>query len=210
MLLSLTKLKQKYNLNITGVIHIGAHYGEEVEEYHKNDIKNIVLIEPCAKAFNVLKNKFGAHRHIKLFNVACASIVGEAMMYTETRNKGQSNSLLKPVEHLTHYPDIIFDGNERVQLMPLDNLNLGNTYNFINMDVQGAEGNVLVGSKKTIEHIDYIYTEVNAPNANLYHGATDIDHLDALLNDFIRVDTCWTQQGWGDALYIRKTKLNSL
>jgi len=207
MLLNLTQLIKKHNLKITGVIHVGAHHGQEVPEYMQLGIKNIALIEPCAKAFNVLKQKFGSHHHIKLFNYACTSAVGEAVMYTETRNQGQSNSLLCPVEHLKHYPDIQFNGKEAVKTTRVDLLGLGNRYNMLNIDVQGAEANVIVGAEHIMQYIDYVYTEVNTDAANLYQGATGISTLDALLTDFTRVETVWVKEGWGDGLYIRRTKL---
>lgn len=213
MLLNLTDLIQKYSLKITGVIHIGAHFGEEVHEYHKHGIKDIILIEPCAPAFKKLQNKFGSHHHIRLINAACAAVDGTAQMYTETVNNGQSNSLLLPMRHLQHYPDIQFNGTEQVRVHRLDFIMLaisGGTYNMINMDVQGAEASVVIGAKETLSHIDYIYTEVNEDNANLYKNATSVSLLDELLKDFQRVETIWTEQGWGDALYIRKTKLTGL
>lgn len=215
MLLSLTNLINKYSLKITGVIHVGAHYGEEVAEYHKHGIKNIMLIEPCSAAYKVLENKFRPHHHIKLLNFACAAVEGEAEMYTETANKGQSNSLLQPVRHLQHYPDIQFTGKEKVRVTRLDTItswhyDAAEKYNMINMDVQGAEGAVIIGAKETLQYIDYVYTEVNEDSAQLYKNATRISDLDELLKEFQRVETSWTEQGWGDALYIRKTKLNSL
>lgn len=213
MLLSLTNLINKYSLKITGVIHVGAHYGEEVPEYHKNGIKDIVLIEPCAPAFKVLHNKFRAHHHIYLINCACAAVDGTAEMFTETANKGQSNSLLQPARHLQHYPDIQFTGKEPVRVHRLDFIMAaiaGGRYNMLNMDVQGAEGAVIIGAKDTLQHVDYVYTEVNEDSAQLYKNATRISDLDELLKEFQRVETSWTEQGWGDALYIRKTKLNSL
>lgn len=211
MLLSLTELIHKYSLKISGVIHVGAHHGQEIVEYNKNDIKNIILIEPCSNAFKFLQNKFGSHHHIKLFNCACAAIDGEAQMYTETANKGQSNSLLQPMRHLHHYPNIQFTGHETVKVHRLDQLPYDRSkYNMINMDVQGAEGYVIIGAKHSIDYIDYIYTEVNEDAAQLYKNATGISYLDELLKDFQRVETSFTDHGWGDALYIRKTKINSL
>lgn len=214
MLLSLTDLIKKYSLKITGVIHVGAHHGEEVPEYHKNGIKDIILIEPCAPAFKVLQNKFAGHHHIRLVHCACAAVDGTAQMFTETANKGQSNSLLQPARHLQHYPDIAFTGTEQVKVMRLDGIMkmipAAERYNTINMDVQGAEGAVIIGAKETLQYIDYVYTEVNEDSAHLYKNATKISDLDELLKDFKRVETSWTQQGWGDALYIRRTKLNSL
>jgi FkbM family methyltransferase len=207
MLLNFSDLVSKHRLKITGIIHVGSHFGEEVPEYSKNGIKNIVLIEPCAPAFKILQNKFSAHHHIKLFNVACGSYNGEAVMHVETANKGQSNSLLQPEKHLSHYPDIKFTSSELVKVVTLDSLQLFAKYNMICMDVQGAEGHVLRGAAKTLETIDYVYTEVNQDNAELYKGATGISELDKLLHEFSRVETTWTNQGWGDSLYIRKSKL---
>lgn len=214
MLLNLTDLIKKYSLKIIGVIHVGAHYGEEVYEYSRNGIKNILLIEPCAPAFKKMQNKFAGHNHIKLLNCACAAVDGEAQMYIETANNGQSNSLLQPMRHLQHYPDIQFKGTEQVRVFRLDTLLATDIvrvhYNMINMDVQGAEGAVIIGAKETLAYIDYIYTEVNDDAAQLYKNATKISDLDELLKEFLRVETAWTQQGWGDALYIRKTKLKGL
>ena len=208
MLLNLTNLIKKHSLKISGVIHVGSHHGEEVPEYSRNGIKNIALIEPCSPAFKILQNKFGAHHHIKLFNVACGSYSGEAVMHVETANKGQSNSLLQPVNHLAHYPDIKFTASELVKVVTLDSLQLGNKYNMINIDVQGAEGHVFRGARQTLEHIDYIYTEINQDGANLYKGATGISELDALLSGFKRIETSWVgSAGWGDALYIKSDLL---
>jgi hypothetical protein len=44
MLLNFTKLKRKYNMNISGIIHVGAHYGTEFREYLDNEVNIIVLL----------------------------------------------------------------------------------------------------------------------------------------------------------------------
>lgn len=207
MLLSFAQLVIRYKPYIKGVIHVGAHHGEEVDDYLKYGLRDIVLIEPCSKAFAVLHNKYGSHHHIKLINMACGTLDCEAEMYVETANKGQSNSLLKPVNHLTHYPDIKFNEKERVRVNTLDSLLLPDKFNFLNMDVQGAEGHVLNGAADTLRHVDYVYTEINRDDAQLYEGAVGITELDAILGAFKRVETKWTDQGWGDAFYIRKTLL---
>lgn len=214
MLLNFSDLVQKYSLKITGIIHVGAHFGEEVADYHKQGVKDIILIEPCGPAFNRLQNKFAGHHHIRLVHCACAAVDGEATMYTETANNGQSNSLLQPMRHLQHYPDIQFKGTEKVKVMRLDAVMQmipnAERYNMLNIDVQGAEGAVIIGGRHTLDHIDYVYTEVNDDSAQLYKNATKISDLDQLLKDFLRVESGWTQQGWGDALYIRRTKLKGL
>ena len=48
MLISFSNLKRKYNMDIKGIIHIGAHYGEEIVDYIDEGIQNIVVFEPSA------------------------------------------------------------------------------------------------------------------------------------------------------------------
>ena len=45
MLINLEELISKYNLNIKGIIHCGAHHAEEFKLYKKNKINNVVWIE---------------------------------------------------------------------------------------------------------------------------------------------------------------------
>ena len=40
MLLDLEMLVKKYNMDIKGVIHIGAHFGEENNVYNNLNLKN--------------------------------------------------------------------------------------------------------------------------------------------------------------------------
>ena len=43
MLLDFDNLIKKYKLSINGVIHIGAHYGQEFWTYKKNNIQNVIF-----------------------------------------------------------------------------------------------------------------------------------------------------------------------
>jgi len=44
MILNFNNIIEKYNMKIKGVIHIGAHYGEEHGLYKENNINKIVWI----------------------------------------------------------------------------------------------------------------------------------------------------------------------
>ena len=43
MIFDLRQLREKYTLHITGVIHIGGHYGQEISSYVENQITDIIL-----------------------------------------------------------------------------------------------------------------------------------------------------------------------
>lgn len=208
MLLDLNHLMEKYSMNIKGVIQVGAHWGQEYLYYRRKGIDHIVFIEPCKDAFSRLVDSFGTSKIVTLFNVACGEGVGEMQMYTEHTNQGQSNSLLPPKLHLEQHKEVVFDSQETVTVVALDNLPIEvKDYNFLNMDCQGYEDRVLKGAVNTLKNIDYVYTEVN--RAEMYLGCCMVADLDTILCDFERVETGWASDhhGWGDALYLRKSLL---
>ena len=203
MLISFTNLKRKYNMNIKGIIHVGAHYGEEISEYIDNGIQDIILFEPLVENFDVLSKKVKTlNANIEGYQVALGSKKGDATMYVSDNEK-QSSSVLKPKVHLTHHPHVKFPSTEEVEVHLLDDYN-SKDYNFINMDVQGYELEVLKGGTKTLEHVDYVYCEVNRDE--VYENNAYVEELDEFLSGYNmkRVETDWAGDIWGDALYIRE------
>lgn len=203
MLISFTNLKKKYNMNISGIIHVGGHHGEEISEYVHTGVQDIVIFEPLESNFNVLfRNVNDLNANIVGHQVALGSIEKEVEMYVSS-NDGLSSSVLKPKVHLTQYRDITFNQIEKVEMQTLDSYGYKG-YNFINMDVQGYELEVLKGAQKTLEYIDYVYCEVNRDE--VYEGNAYIEEIDEFLSSYNmeRVETEWTGETWGDALYIRK------
>ena len=212
MLLDLDQLFKKYNLNIDGVIQIGAHFGEEYPLYVKYDIKNILFFEPLENCCNVLVNnvmRYGVEgRNIGLINSALGSKPGIQTMYVDNM-EGASSSLLKPKQHLEQHPHIAFPNRQDVQVITLDSFWDVNTetklenFNFINIDVQGYELEVFKGATKTLESIDYIMTEIN--NDEVYENCVLVESLDEFLGEygFKRVETSWAGGTWGDGFYIK-------
>ena len=192
-------------MNVRGIVHIGAHYGEEIQEYVDNGIQNITVFEPLSKNFNILSQRMqNVNADIQGHQVALGSKKGTATMFLSS-NEAQSSSILKPKQHLELHPDVSFDGTEQVEVSLLDDYDIGES-NFINIDVQGYELEVFKGGKKTLDKIDYIYCEVNRDE--VYEGNAMVEDLDEFLSSygFVRVETKWpeTYYTWGDALYIKK------
>lgn len=209
MLLNFNELKTKYSLDIKGVLHIGAHFGQEFEVYVENNIKNVIFFEPVPSTYEMLKQRIGDNA--KLINVALGNTIGKINMNIETANQGQSSSILLPALHLKQYPHIKFDNKIEVDITTLDefissNINIDEckNYNLINIDVQGYELEVFKGAKKTLEDIDYIITEVNRDI--VYHDCALVEDLDKYLDKygFKRIETTWDGTTWGDALYIKE------
>jgi len=211
MLTPCKQLVDTYNMKVTAIIHVGAHYGQEYTQYEELNIPGCIFIEPCKEAYAQLEDRFIDNDYVILYNVACGAIKGKVQMFTSKDNQGMSNSLLKPALHTLQYKDIGFNDTEEVLIQPLDDLmeyvhrQYIYNYNMLVMDVQGYELEVLKGATDTLKHIDYIYTEVN--RAELYEGCARVEQLDEYLHEFTRVNTNWGGKTWGDALYIRKSKI---
>ena len=203
MILEFKDLVKKYNMNVSGVIHIGAHYGEEVSNYVNLGIDDIVLFEPLKENFEVLKNNVSElNANITGYCVALGNKNQNVNMFLSSNNL-ESSSVLKPKIHLNLHPEVVFSGEESVEMKRLDDFSFEN-YNFINLDVQGYEMEVLKGAEKTLENIDYLYCEVN--RNEVYEGNAYIEEIDNYLSNYNmkRVETSWWYDGpWGDALYIK-------
>ena len=104
MLIDLKTLIKKYDMDIRGVIHIGAHNGNEYDVYKNLGIKEMAFFEPQMDIFKELKRKVGMFA----WNYALGNFNGKTKMYVASN--GQSSTLLEPKEHLNQYPGITFNG----------------------------------------------------------------------------------------------------
>jgi len=205
MLLDLEMLVKKYNMDIKGVIHIGAHFGEENDVYDNLKLKNRIFFEPLEKNYNKLLENVGEN-FIK-YKIALGNENKKIEMFVEEANMGQSSSILKPVLHLTQYPHIKFNTTEIVDMKRLDDVDIKiNNFNFINIDVQGYELEVFKGSTETLKNIDYIMSEINRDE--VYENCAKISELVEFLNPygFELVEQDWAGHTWGDGLFIKIKK----
>ena len=104
---------------------------------------------------------------------------------------------------MKYHPHIKFEKTNDIDIKKLDSLD-NIKVNFLNIDVQGYELEVLKGGIKTLENIDYIYSEVN--RNELYENGVLVEDLDEFLYqyNFRRITTSWCGGTWGDALYIKQ------
>jgi len=208
MLIKLDWLIREYDLDIQGVIHIGAHHGQEYEAYADHGVQNMMFFEPVKSTYTELVNRLPKSKNIKTYNIALGNEVGVRDMNIEN-HKGQSNSFLEPGTHLELRPDIQFTGKEEVRIAKLDCIPFDRKlYNMINIDVQGFELEVFKGAVDTLPFIDIIYAEVNFEE--VYKDCCLVGVLDKFLSrfDFKRVFTrdsknAKDRKTWGDALYVK-------
>ena len=205
MLFSFRNIQEKYNMDIKGIIHIGAHRGQEISDYIDGGIQDIILFEPLTANFKILaENLAEMNANISGHQVALGNEEKRVTMYLSS-NEQMSSSILRPMKHIQNHPTVLFEGTEEVDMMRLDSYSdETEEFNFINMDVQGYELEVLKGGTETLNHIDYVYCEVNRDE--VYENNAYIEELDEYLANYNmdRVETVWSGGIWGDALYIKQ------
>lgn len=185
MLIPFVNLRKE--LDILGIIHVGAHTAEEKNDYKPLPVK---WIEADPELFDKLTV---ANKHW----FAATNFNGEVEF--NICGFKASNSLLKPKRNLTWNPRAKVESVITVPARRIDTIQEPG-YNFINLDIQGAELNALKGTDLSL--IDYIYTEVH--EAETYVDCTQMSELDEYLVDFERVQTKMLPNKWGDALYVRR------
>ncbi len=209
MLFDFNEILKKHNMNIKGIIHIGAHHGQEHSLYEGINAKHVIYYEPHPDSYAILRKGLKKKPGTTLINKALGPFEGTVKMHCSKRNAGMSNSILKPKDHATIYPVIVFDHTVDVSMTTLDNEaqampeDFRSIFNCIVMDVQGFELEVLKGSKQVLTQIDYIFTEVNF--RHMYESCALVEELDNFLKPFgfSRKETFDTGDGWGDGLYTK-------
>lgn len=209
MMLDFNDLVKKHDLKINGIIHIGAHYGQEHSLYESVNAKHVVYFEPHPDSFARLRKNLKKKQNTTLVNKALGSSEGVFDMHCSKDNAGMSNSMLKPADHATIYPGIVFDHVVKVPVSTLDkeihilDKSIVECLNCIAIDVQGFEMEVFKGGEETLKKVDSIFTEINF--RPMYESCALAEDLDSFLGkfNFYRTDTLDTGAGWGDALYVK-------
>ena len=202
MLFPLSVCVQTYGVKITGVLHVGAHAGEENDSYLAEGVQqsSIYWVEAIPELCTALSKR--------LPNVI-QGVVSDAVGPVEFKitNNFQSSSILDLKTHLVEHPHVHVIKTVTATTVQLDTLVEQHAIkaDFLNMDIQGAELKCLKGFERNLGMINAIYAEVN--EKELYAGCALLPEMDSWLSErgFVRVHTHMTPHGWGDALYVRRT-----
>lgn len=209
MLIPFTDLKEKYKLSVRGIIHIGASTGQEMPEYAKNGVENVVWVEANPEVYGQLVGNMMNYSKTRCINALITDKTGDKRDFNLADNNGESSSIFEFGTHEQDHPNVKMVGKipmmETIRfddLATMHKLDL-RQYNFLNMDIQGAELLALKGMVYALEFFDYIYVEVN--NREVYKGNGLVGEIDDLLAEagFEGVEDKMTDAGWGDKLYVR-------
>ncbi len=153
----------------------------------------VYAFEPDPRAIRRFNKKVQDAR-AQLFPVAIGAREGWTQFHQSAGNPNEnddmppwdlSGSIRKPKEHLTAHPWCTFDRQFDVPVMTLDawatTYSVGDV-DFIWADVQGAEGDLVLGAGQTLARTRFLFTEYS--NHEMYEGQPTLDELLDMLPEF--------------------------
>jgi FkbM family methyltransferase len=198
------KVFQKWKIQPKGIIHIGANFCNERGFYAQAgcDDSKVVWVEAIPGICNRCKQIFP---HVTILNEAVSDSECD-IEFMVSSNNGESSSILDFAEHAKIYPSVTEAGRIKMRTISLPNMlnkyNLDpNNYDFLVMDIQGAEMNALRGMVDVISKFKFIVLEVSIFELYKTQGLLN-DVMDFLRKyGFSLVDMDMNAEGWGDALF---------
>jgi len=196
---------------ITGVLHVGANVGQEAKLYSALGIPRVVWIECQAECRATLEANIAAAGRTETDAIAIeavASCTGQQVQLHRVDNSISTS--LKPLGkgHKVHFPFLQQLPPTPVTTVTLDDLLArrgleGASFDFLYLDVQGSEIDVLRGATRTLSHVRNLMTEVSS--CEHYTGGTDEEELHRMLvgAGFQRVQRAMPPFGHGNAFYAR-------
>lgn len=200
-----------YGVEPSGLLHVGAHLAEEAEEYLANQMcgeQKCIWIEPQKDKVEQIRNHLDDQKH-EVIHALAWSETG-AKLELKIASKSASSSIFEFGVHQKFYPDIENVSKIEMSSTRLDSILKPGSFNFLVLDVQGAELEVIKGLGVLIKEVDWVFTEVS--REPLFVGGVDFlelnEHL-ANLGFRLRFVEWDKRAGWGDALYVRDSVWNN-
>jgi FkbM family methyltransferase len=191
-----------------GVIHIGIHKGKEIDAYKNAGFEKILVVDANPELAMDLVQRYKSDPKVIVQNCAILDKI-KVVDFFIASGDSQASSILRMKDHKIYYPSIHESEKITVAGLTLDylllKLNLSPTeFNFLNIDIQGAELLALKGASGLLPFIDIINCEVN--KEELYEGGAKFDEIESYLSAFgiNRLAEAYPfHHSWGDALYVK-------
>jgi FkbM family methyltransferase len=211
VLIELDGLRARQNFRIKGVLHVGAHLGEEHEAYLAHNKGQTWWVEGNPDLMDSLvANVSDGSNHRSHFINTLVGAEPERNVTLHVANNGMSSSVLELGTHRQAHPEVKYVGDVTADMTTIDRL--VNKYsiraNFLNLDIQGYEMEALRGAERFLaRQVQILYCEVNQDE--LYQGCTLLPEMWAWLQQRgfqLRELAMARGTGWGDAVFVKGLK----
>jgi FkbM family methyltransferase len=190
------------------VLHIGACLCEERGYYQKHGLADadVVWIEANPE---VVARARALYPQATILQGLVSEREGDRADFHVTNNL-QSSSMLELELHRDEHPEVVAIDTLTLETATVPSLLkrhglAAEGYDFVNLDIQGAELRALRGMESMLASARAIYTEVN--EKEIYAGCARFDEIRAFLGaqGFQCAEVAMTKHGWGDALFLKSS-----
>lgn len=195
------------------ILDAGAHNGSSsIQLINIWQAATIYAFEPVPNLFNLLKKNTNPYNQIHSFQVALGEKNEQKTIFISQGRGDGSSSLLAPTGHLTEFPDVKFPQKATVNVTTLDAWAKKNNVSYIDflwLDLQGMEYQVLKNSPEILSTVRVIVTEVNFKP--LYNGCTLYSTIKSFLEEqgFTEILMKKEHPTFGDSVFVRNELLTS-
>lgn len=192
----------------TGLIHVGAHWGQELALYNRLGFSRVYFIEADPTVYKELCRRVVGYKNVTPLLYTVSDIADQEVDFYITTNQGKSSSILDLNLHATEFPTVKVAQITKFRSTTLDlivereNIDVSSVSTLV-IDVQGAELRVLQGALMALSSITAVLTEINM--TELYKHCALLPDIDVFMqsNRFTRVAIGMVTKTYGDALYVR-------
>jgi FkbM family methyltransferase len=224
MLMPLPELIERHRMRISGIVHAGAHSGEEAAVYERCGIERVLWVEADPDLMATLNENVYPLGHV----TACACLGardGDEVVFhvaegAAGRDRGQASSVLALGTVRQAHPEVRYVAEHRMRTRRLasvvaESWPWSEPADFLNLDLQGYELECLKGAEALLRGMRWIYAEINEDP--LYEGCALLPEMARWLGErgfrLVEKKLYGAQErtqrdipwfGWGDALFAKE------
>jgi FkbM family methyltransferase len=168
---------------VPGVIHVGAHSGQERERYASRAL-NVIWVEPIPTVFEALQANIAGIPKQRAYRQLLAAQHGTEYDFHVSSNIGASSSIFELAKHADIWPGVRYTHDIRMvattltHLVGAEQINL-DEYGALVLDTQGSELLVLKGALDILDRFQFVKTE--AADFEIYAGCCQMKDLTEFL-----------------------------
>lgn len=205
------------------IVHVGAHYGEEAEQYQRWGAARVVWIEadpallPALNAHLETVRALPPSRFVRLtgaaptehivLNALVADTDGMTMTFRMFSNRDSNSIFAKqkgagdPFPHIEETGEVVELQSRQLDVLLEENGIAPEEVDVLAMDIQGAELLCLKGAPRLVAHVPFIESEVS--QTPFYDGGVLLPELDAWLEARGFRRRTWVRRRSMNAVYAR-------
>jgi len=191
------------------IIDCGAHIGADSVELAKIFPGAIIhSFEPVPHLHQSLLSNTKKYSNISCYQCALSNQNGEAIFFVSSGESDASSSLLEPTGHIMEHPGTVFKEKIIVNTITLDGWAAANnlqTIDFLWLDMQGFELQMLKASQKIIDTVKVIHTEVSIKDS--YKDVVNYAGYKSWMETkgfMVAIEAIPTNTDMGNVLFVRK------